>query len=69
MLYHAILQLNKKAKQTAKRSQNITGQNSHVRTKLSNKKTKKAQSQLAFNKQNTVDRRTEFKKLVPSSRN
>ena len=37
MLYHAILQLNQKAKQTAKQSQNITGQKRHVRTKLSNK--------------------------------
>lgn len=70
MLYHAILQLNQKAKQTAKQSQNITGQKRHVRTKLSNKKTKKAKAQIisqtAFNKQNTVDRRTDFKKLTTS---
>lgn len=65
MLYHAILQLNQKAKQTAKQKQRPTIQKKvMVGAKLSNKKTKKAQSQLAFNKQNTVDRRNDFKKLV-----
>lgn len=65
MLYHAILQLNQKAKQTAKQKQRSTIQKKvMVGAKLSNKKTKKAQSQLAFNKQNTVDRRNDFKKLV-----
>lgn len=65
MLYHAILQLNQKAKQTAKQKQRTTNQKKvMVCAKLSNKKTKKAQSQLAFNKQNTVDRRTNFKKLI-----
>ena len=62
MLYHAILQLNQKAKQT-KRAQLLL--NTRVK-KHSGKQTKKAQSQSqhAFNKQNTIDRRNDFKKLA-----
>ncbi|NBV28494.1 hypothetical protein EBS02_05690 [bacterium] len=65
MLYHAILQLNQKAKQT-KRAQLLL--NTRVK-KYSGKQTKKAKAQIisqtAFNNQNTVDRRNDFKKLVP----
>ena len=65
MLYHAILQLNQKAKQT-KRAQLLL--NTRVK-KYSGKQTKKAKSQIisqtAFNNQNTVDWRNDFKKLVP----
>jgi len=60
MLYHAILQLNQKAKQTKRTTSSM---NTHVK-KLSGKQTKKAQSQLAFNKLNTINRRNDFKKLV-----
>lgn len=70
MLYHAILQLNQKVRQTAKRNSRI-GQKQPgnvVQAKLSNRQTKKAKAQIlsqtAFNKQNTINRRNDFKKLV-----
>jgi hypothetical protein len=62
MLYHAILQLNQKATQTKRTTSSM---NTQVK-KLSGKQTKKTQilSQTAFNKQNTINRRNDFKKLV-----
>jgi hypothetical protein len=75
MLYHAILQLNQKAKQSAKQKKqtiNLTHQKGHNKTKLAKKQTttqtKKAKAQIitqtAFNKQNTINRRNDFKKLI-----
>jgi hypothetical protein len=62
MLYHAILQLNQKAKQTKRTP---TSLNTRVK-KHSGKQTKKQQilSQTEFNKRNTINRRNDFKKLV-----
>ncbi len=62
MLYHAILQLNQKAKQTKRAIHQLNTLPNKQRH--SGKKTKKAQTQLAFNKQNTINRRNDFKKLV-----
>lgn len=77
MLYHAILQLNQKANKTTKaktkkgKNKNpskqmlITSSSKMLPNKTKNtKQTKKAQSQSAFNKQNTIDRRNEIKKLM-----
>ena len=62
MLYHAILQLNQKAKQSKKTAKLLKKHMGNQGTR----QTKKAQSQSqhAFNNQNTIDRRNDFKKLA-----
>lgn len=68
MLYHAILQLNRKAKRTAKSNSRIGQTQTDKIMPKKYKKTKKAKTQIisqtAFNKQNTIDRRNDFKKLA-----
>jgi hypothetical protein len=69
MLYHAILQLNQKATQTkrvSKQKKNRKSQND--RQEFKQKQTKKQTGQQAFNKQNTISRRNEFKLLANTSK-
>lgn len=68
MLYHAILQLNQKAKQTRRVSKQKNQSNSKHRQLLKQKQTKKQISQQAFNKKNTVDRRNELKLLANTTK-
>lgn len=64
MLYHAILQLNQKATQKAIINTRSPHTKNNKLLTLPNKQTKKVQSQLTFNTQNTIKRRKDIKKLI-----
>jgi hypothetical protein len=65
MLYHAILQLSQKAKQTKRGTK---GGNQIELKKLVKKQTKKIKSQYDFNNKNTIARRKELQKMVNSTK-